>query len=698
MKRILLFMALIAFVANYTFAQGLIISEVADGTGSGGYPKYVELTNTANAPMDISGFKVNVYHNGSTTSITAYEFASGYSLPAGKSVVITNIDNTTDGQKWSNFNLAEPDHAIYDIFKINGDGNDVYELVNPSGTPVDVYGVIGEDGFYEDWNYKDSYAYRKSTVQNGTTDFFDLEWVFAGPGALVGHESDMSGYLTPGTHTLTTSTGSLSFTVPAGGENYETGEVVTLTWTSSGIDSVYIQGKKSDETRYETLMDDPIDATTGTFDIQVPTDAEEGDYQLRLVCKEDPTLMSESGVFHITDIHFGGLEEDNPFYPENGATDVPTDMFTERMEMRFKESVQPGAVGKIYIKRLGDDMLAKEFDVTDPSQVSNDPNEESIIFIYLNGELDPNTEYYVTVDAGAIIDRAPAKNECPGISDNSTWRFTTGGGNSIMSIYNVQYTTDPSGNSPLDGQQVKIKGVVMARSADGYFIQDNVGEWNGIYINNPNNTVSEGDLVSVIGTVDETDGLTQLNDLWLEKINSTGNTLYSPVTIVLSQYQESFEGVLVKVEDVTCSNPNLGSEWEISDGTSTGNVTSRFYTYSPSQDEAFTSITGIYFNEDKVTIAPRSADDIVTAATKIKAVDSDGMVIGPNPVINDMIISARKPITRVQVMNYVGQTIEDKIVNEKKVVVPASGMLKGIYLVRVTFADGTYKVQKVIKR
>jgi len=43
------------------------------------------------------------------------------------------------------------------------------------------------------------------------------------------------------------------------------------------------------------------------------------------------------------------------------------------------------------------------------------------------------------------------------------------------SIYDIQYTTDAAGESPLIGQQVQTGGIVSAVYASGYFIQDGVG-------------------------------------------------------------------------------------------------------------------------------------------------------------------------------------------------------------------------------
>ncbi|NPA36035.1 MAG: T9SS type A sorting domain-containing protein [Chlorobi bacterium] len=700
MKRFLLIFAFLVFAFSPLFSQGLIISEVVDGTGSGGYPKYVELTNTSDVTIDLNGFKINLYINGSEDASLGYEFAEEFLLPSKASVVITNIDNKTDGQLWSDFNLPEPTYEVLGATGINSNGDDVYELVASDGTAIDVYGVIGDDGTGEAWEFLDSYAYRKSTVYNPSTTFDITEWYIAGANFLDDYATDMSPYLTPGTHELTTSTGSLELTYPAGGENFETGDVVTVTWNATDVDSIYIQGKKSDESAFETIVPSAIDATLGTFDFGIPEDTEEGDYQLRIVGKDDPTVADTSDYFHITDTYFAGLSDEYPFTPENGAVDVPTTLYDGRLEMHFKESVKPGTAGKIYLKKYDDDSVVKEWDVTDPAQVSTDPDEAETIFIYLDSELDAETKFYVTVDAGAVVDLAATPNSFGGISDKDTWVFTTAAAPVEVSIYDIQYTTDETGDSPYNGQLVKTIGVVMATTNYGYYIQSDNSAWSGIYVYDSEASVAVGDEITVTGTVYEYNNFTELTDITNTTVISSGNTLFEPVLITMAGYTEGYESVLVKVENVTCSNPDLGyGEWEITDGTNTGRVDDMWYAYTPTQDEAFASITGMMtYSYSNFKIEPRDASDIVTAATIIRRSEAADISVGPNPVLNELRISAAMPIVKVQVLNAVGQAVKELNETGENLNMDLSGVSKGVYLVRVTFADGSVGVRKVIKR
>ena len=57
------------FLASAPLSRAdLIITEVVDGTLTGGLPKWVELTNTGSATVILGGFSLGVKNNGSTNS------------------------------------------------------------------------------------------------------------------------------------------------------------------------------------------------------------------------------------------------------------------------------------------------------------------------------------------------------------------------------------------------------------------------------------------------------------------------------------------------------------------------------------------------------------------------------------------------------------------------------------------------------
>lgn len=197
-------------------------------------------------------------------------------------------------------------------------------------------------------------------------------------------------------------------------------------------------------------------------------------------------------------------------------------------------------------------------------------------------------------------------------------------------IYDVQYTTDASGDSPLKGQVVTVSGVVTgepyAFGGNKMYIQDGVAPWNGVYIYLgadistlvPEGTiVAEGDLVTVTGKVDEYNGLTEITDVTALSVDQAGVGCPAPQIITAAQAnEEKYEGCLVKLLNVTIANPDAGyGEWEIADATDTVGVDDEGnapYYFWPEDYDNLISITGLMsYSYGAYKVTPRLAYDIV---------------------------------------------------------------------------------------
>jgi len=126
-------------------------------------------------------------------------------------------------------------------------------------------------------------------------------------------------------------------------------------------------------------------------------------------------------------------------------------------------------------------------------------------------------------------------------------------GDPFTPIYAVQ------GNgaaSPLDGSEVATEGVVVGDfqdGKDGFFIQDDTGDGDaatsdGIFVFSTSLDVNVGDRVRVRGVVDEFFDLTEITNVSLVLLCSTGNTV-APTTLSLPVTDisdfEPYEGMLV---------------------------------------------------------------------------------------------------------------------------------------------------------
>ena len=186
------------------------------------------------------------------------------------------------------------------------------------------------------------------------------------------------------------------------------------------------------------------------------------------------------------------------------------------------------------------------------------------------------------------------------------------------SIYDIQYTTDPSGDSPLKDQTgVTTEGIVTAVFYNSFFIQDPAGgPWSGLFVYD-SSPVLEGLRVRLTGSVDEYYGLTQLKYLTAGDVVSVGNPLPDPVILSTGDVsQEQWEAVLVRVENVTVTNGDMGyGEWSVSDGSGDVVVDDKGgYSYSPVGGDFIDAVIGpLDFTYGVFKIQPRDDNDIARA-------------------------------------------------------------------------------------
>ena len=167
-------------------APTLIISEVAD-PGDDYNGRFVELFNTSNTTIDFSSttvYFVRQSNGGSESSIQL----SG-TLAGQTTLVIGNATNIDILYGASTCDL--------DFGSVTGNGDDGYFLYmngdEDSGILFDAYGVVDVDGSGEDWEYEDSRAVRKSSVNEPNATWTSSEWTITAADV-----ADMN----PGTHAI----------------------------------------------------------------------------------------------------------------------------------------------------------------------------------------------------------------------------------------------------------------------------------------------------------------------------------------------------------------------------------------------------------------------------------------------------------------------------------------------------------------
>lgn len=163
-------------ITEFTSTQ-IFISELADPDNNTG-ARFVELYNAAPDPLDLNGWILRRYTNESTTvssSINLSEFV----IEAQSTFVIS--PNATVFEAVYGF---APDLGVSTNSPADSNGDDNLELVDPFGTVIDIFGVVGEDGSNTNHEFEDGKAVRKLHITKGNPTYTFEEWtIFNDTGA-----------------------------------------------------------------------------------------------------------------------------------------------------------------------------------------------------------------------------------------------------------------------------------------------------------------------------------------------------------------------------------------------------------------------------------------------------------------------------------------------------------------------------------
>ena len=202
----------------------------------------------------------------------------------------------------------------------------------------------------------------------------------------------------------------------------------------------------------------------------------------------------------------------------------------------------------------------------------------------------------------------------------------------VVSIYNIQFTTDPGFDgtypSPYVNQTVIVQGVVTATGFQGnraFISEPRGGAWSGIAVDGIANRVSVGDFIQVQGRVSEIMGMTVITNTRGLSVLHRNTPLPDPVQISVHEAltSEAYESVLVQLNNVTCRSVTSGNFIAaIEDGSSRINVGNGFSSNISDHfriGENYSSVIGIInFSFNQFSIHPRDAGDIRNGTTGIR--------------------------------------------------------------------------------
>lgn len=256
-------------------------------------------------------------------------------------------------------------------------------------------------------------------------------------------------------------------------------------------------------------------------------------------------------------------------------------------------------------------------------------------------------------------------------------------------IYEIQYTADAGLDStypsPMLGALVTFTGVVTedhSHSSSHFHIQDDAdpqgtgGAWNGLYIYDGGNySPAVGDKIQLTGEVAEYFGKTELDNIASYTLISSGNDL-PPVELPTGDLQfdsnisEPYEGVYIRVSDVTVTNPDDGfGNWHISDGSGTAQVdVSGDYSYEPQLNDRIEYIQGVIdYSYDQYEIELRGDDDIgpvtqsgvegTSGNLPVECALSQNYPNPFNPITRFTYTVPRQSPVKIEIFNIMGQRV-----------------------------------------
>ncbi len=276
-------------------------------------------------------------------------------------------------------------------------------------------------------------------------------------------------------------------------------------------------------------------------------------------------------------------------------------------------------------------------------------------------------------------------------------------GPTYTDIYDIQYTTNTNGNSPLNGQNVWIRGVVSANFNGtpyhkGYYVQQGGGEWKSIYVYDLTNSPAIGDSVVIAGKVNENFGMTEIKDITYFSVVAPDGIVAAPVLVPTGEVSaEKYEACLVKVENATCIEANMAyGQWRVNDGS--GDLLCKdngAFSFDEQLNAVYNIIGVMHYSYGAYTLNYRRESDVVVVSS-VQDNFAEKLSVYPNPASDIINVNLPDGIDRVTVMEISGKVIIDNTYDSENVSINISKLSAGMYFVKV-IKDDQYAIIKFVK-
>ena len=673
----------IDITTNAAPAGDLFLSEYVEGSNSN---KAIEIFNPTTEAIDMAGYVVKRASNGADWGGTGgSELALEGFLASGEVYVIANGSAIPEVLA-----LADITNAV-----CNYNGNDAIGLFK-NDVLIDVFGIPTSEVNFDVAGVTGAGAehtiVRKAHITLGNTDWAASAGTNAENSEWIVYDQNVFTYLGSHDSQVVEDLEAPVFTTgPAaanvGGSSFE----VEFAIDEAGTVYYHLVADGATAPTVAELMSQgqSVSAAAATLVSVVFNDAitPETSYDIYFVAADDEAMPNVQDAATLVEVTTTAADMDAPAF--TGGT-PSIDMITFNS---FHLNLQMDEAGTAYYMVMADGAAAPSVEdlMANGTSVAIAQAETSVATL-VEG-LDPETAYDVYVVA--------ADDEAtPNVQATATLVEATTLAEPIMTIYDIQYTEEASGASPYVDQNVITMGIVVAKNSSGYYLQDGSGPWNGIYVYDNVNAVTLGDEVKVAAKVVEYFDWTELTTVTSFELLSSGNALPAAAQVATGEVDESYESVLVIVEEAICNTlPNQYGEWIINDGSGDIKVDDVMFPYTPTINYIY-QVTGVVtFSFGEFKLLPRGADDIIgRAPVSVDGAQLDQVAVYPNPAVEFVVLENLQNVASLELISITGQVMARQSVSVERMQLDLSQTPAGVYLLRLNGTDGANRVVRLVKR
>ncbi|MDE3743101.1 DUF5689 domain-containing protein [Maribacter polysaccharolyticus] len=159
-----------AEVVDEFTSNSIFISELADPDNNAG-ARFVELYYSGTGVLPLKGWSLHRFTNANTETSSTIDL-SGHEIAAESTLLIS-----PNGSEFEAVYGFAPNVTVGTNSPADSNGDDNLQLVDPFGTVIDMFGVIGEDGSGTDHEFEDGRALRKPGIIEANPTYTFSEWL-----------------------------------------------------------------------------------------------------------------------------------------------------------------------------------------------------------------------------------------------------------------------------------------------------------------------------------------------------------------------------------------------------------------------------------------------------------------------------------------------------------------------------------------